>query len=156
LGVPRVVRFGRLPGSGRTFMVRELVEGVSLEELIVRPGTDVRRALDVLVRAAEQLTVVHRAVLLHGDDKPASRMRADSGDVTLVDLGLATAWREGGAKVEGLTPRYAAPELLMGKPLTVRAEVYALGVILADAVQILQPLSYQPLPVDALQPIVER
>src|SRR5690606_1663021 len=66
------------------------------------------------------------------------------------------AWREGGAKVEGLTPRYAAPELLMGKPLTVRAEVYALGVILADAVQILQPLSYQPLPVDALQPIVER
>ena len=34
LGVPRVVRFGRLPRSGRAFLVRELVEGQSLEEVM--------------------------------------------------------------------------------------------------------------------------
>ncbi len=156
LGVPRVIRFGRLPGSGRPYMVRELVDGVSLDELMQRPNEDVRRALDVLVRAAEQLTVVHRAGLLHGDVKPANIMRASSGEVTFVDLGLATAWREGGAQVEGLTPRYAAPELLMGRPLTVRAEVYALGVILADLLELVQPLQFQPLPIAALQTIVDR
>ena len=155
LGVPRVLRFGRLP-SGALYLVRELVDGVSLDELMQRPGEDLRRALDVLVRAAEQLTVVHRAGLLHGDVKPANIMRADSGEVTLVDLGLATAWREGGAQVEGLTPRYAAPELLLGRPLTVRAEVYALGVILADLLEVMQPLQYPPLPIGALRPIMER
>ncbi len=156
LGVPRVMRFGRLPGSSRPYMVRELVDGMSLEEMMQRPGLDLRRALDVLVRAADQLTVVHRAGLLHGDIKPANIMRADAGEVTLVDLGLATAWREGGAKVEGLTPRYAAPELLLGRPLTVRAEVYALGVILGDLIELMQPLDYQPLPLSALESIRER
>src|SRR6187401_3127610 len=34
LGVPRVLRFGRLPASGRPFMVRELVEGTSLADLL--------------------------------------------------------------------------------------------------------------------------
>src|SRR5205085_730058 len=52
---------------------------------------------------------------------------------TLVDLGLATPWREGGTRARGLTPKYAAPELLMGDPLTVRGEVYALGATLKDA-----------------------
>lgn len=156
LGVPRVIRFGRMPGAGRPYMVRELIDGVSLDELIQRPNEDVRRMLDVLVRAAEQLTVVHRAGLLHGDVKPANIMRADSGEVTFVDLGLAAVWREGGTPVEGLTPRYAAPELLMGRPLTVRAEVYALGVILADLLELAQPLQFQPLPIAALEPIVER
>lgn len=156
LGVPRVIRFGRLPGSGRPYMVRELVDGVSLDELMQRPNEDVRRSLDVLVRAAEQLTVVHRAGLLHGDVKPANIMRASSGEVTFVDLGLAAVWRDGGAPVEGLTPRYAAPELLMGRPLTVRAEVYALGVILADLLELMQPLQYQPLPLGPLQAIVDR
>jgi len=132
LGVPRVVRFGRLPGSGRPFMLRELVEGESLEALIQRGG---QSAFDALARAAEQLTVLHRAGLLHGDVKPANIIVEPDGRATLVDLGLAAPWRESGAPAEGLTPKYAAPELLEGGPLTVRAEVYALGVALDDAVR---------------------
>lgn len=133
LGVPRVIRFGRLPNSSRAFMLRELVEGTSLEELMGH-GANYERALDALVRAAERLTVLHRAGLLHGDIKPANIIVAASGAVTLVDLGLAAPWLEGGARPEGLTPRYAAPELFEGKPITVRAEVYALGVILSELI----------------------
>ena len=133
LGVPRVVRFGRLPGTQRPFLVRELVDGRSLEELISQGG-EISRTLEALARAADQLTVLHRAGLLHGDVKPANIIVQPSGAATLVDLGLAAPWREGGAPAEGLTPRYAAPELFEGKPLTVRAEVYALGIALAEAV----------------------
>jgi transcriptional regulator with GAF, ATPase, and Fis domain/predicted Ser/Thr protein kinase len=133
LGVPRVLRFGRLPGTGRPFMVRELVDGKSLQELIddhAEPG----RCLEALAGAAEQVTLLHRAGLLHGDIKPANVIVDESGRATLVDLGLAAPWRETGAAAKGLTPKYAAPELFEGKPLTVRAEVYALGVALADIV----------------------
>ncbi|MCA9600088.1 MAG: sigma 54-interacting transcriptional regulator [Myxococcales bacterium] len=132
LGVPRVVHFGRMP-DGRPYMVRELVEGRSLHELIEQ-GVEVERTLDALARAAAQLTVLHRAGLLHGDVKPANVIVEPGGSATLVDLGLAATWQEKGAEPEGLTPRYAAPELFAGRPLTVRAEVYALGVALEDAI----------------------
>ena len=134
LGVPRVLRFGRLPGSGRSYLVRELVDGKSLAERIAA-GVDTLACVSAIAQAADQLTRLHRALLLHGDVKPANIIVDDAGRATLVDLGLATAWREGGGKPEGLTPRYAAPELFQGSALTVRAEVYALGITLSEALR---------------------
>jgi transcriptional regulator with GAF, ATPase, and Fis domain len=134
LGVPRVYRFGQLPESGRPFMVRELVSGSSLDEMM-RGSAPTKAILAALASAAEQLTRVHRAGFFHGDIKPANIIVRENGNATLVDLGLAAPWRDAGITAPGLTPKYAAPELLSGKPLTVRAEVYALGVALREAVE---------------------
>lgn len=130
LGVPRVVAFGSLPGTRRRFLVRELVDGRSLEAVINDGDAEWLRPIAC---AADQLTVLHRAGLFHGDIKPANVIVGDDGVGTLVDLGLATTWREGGARARGLTPKYAAPELLIGEALTVRGEVFALGATLTDA-----------------------
>jgi serine/threonine-protein kinase PknK len=130
LGVPHALAFGRLPKSSRRYLLRELVAGTSLEAVIEKRQGEWLRAI---VGAANQLTVLHRAGLLHGDVKPANIIVGADGSATLVDLGLATPWKEGGTRARGLTPRYAAPELLVGDPLTVRAEVYALGMTLHDA-----------------------
>ncbi len=133
LGVPRVVAFGALAESRRRFLVRELVVGESMEDVLEMPnGTP---WIEPLARASEQLTVLHRAGLLHGDIKPANVIVGEGGKATLVDLGLAAPWREGGTVPRGLTPKYAAPELFQGEPLTVRAEVYALGATLTDALE---------------------
>ena len=126
LGVPRVLHFGRLVGSGRMYMVRELVVGDSLADLLAT-GAAGHRCLETVARAAEQISLLHRALLLHGDIKPANIIAAADGSVTLVDWGLAARWHEGGARPAGLTPRYAAPELFVGEVLTPRAEVFALG-----------------------------
>jgi serine/threonine-protein kinase PknK len=130
LGVPRVVAFGALR-DGRRYMVRELVQGTSLDEVLQR--SDGTPWIEAIATACDQLTVVHRAGLLHGDIKPANVIVGADGRGTLVDLGLAAPWREGGAAAQGLTPKYAAPELLQGEPLTVRAEVYAIGATLSEA-----------------------
>ncbi|MSP24823.1 MAG: AAA family ATPase [Myxococcales bacterium] len=133
LGVPRVLQFGRLPKSGRAFFVRELVEGKSLAALI-DARADGSELLAAVVLVADLVTKLHRALLLHGDIKPANVIVTDEGHATLVDLGLAAHWKEGGARPEGLTPRYAAPELFRGAPLTPQAEVFALGATVAEIV----------------------
>lgn len=134
IGLPQVMRFGRLPHSGRPYLIRELVQGSSLEQLLASTVAT-KRILKALAKAAEQLTLIHRAGFFHGDVKPANIIVGDDEHVTLVDLGLSAPWRDAGVAARGLTPKYAAPELLGGRPLTVRAEVYALGVALREAVE---------------------
>ena len=134
LGVPRVISFGKLSDNSRAYMLRELVEGKSLQELI-ESGEDARACLGGLALAAEKLTRVHRAGLLHGDIKPANIIVSlENNDANLVDLGLAEPFRDRGTTARGLTPKYAAPELLSGGALTVRAEIHALGVTLGDII----------------------
>jgi serine/threonine-protein kinase PknK len=134
LGVPRVISFGKLPDNSRLYMLRELVEGQSLQELI-DSRQDTRSCLSGLALAAEKLTRVHRAGLLHGDIKPANIIvSVENNDANLVDLGLAEPFRDRGTTARGLTPKYAAPELLAGGALTVRAEIHALGVTLGDII----------------------
>jgi transcriptional regulator with GAF, ATPase, and Fis domain/serine/threonine protein kinase len=132
LGVPRIVAFGSLLGGARRFLVREVVLGQSLADLMTEEGTEWAHAL---AKASAQLTALHRAGFLHGDVKPANIIVAPDGAATLVDLGLAAPWREGGTLPVGLTPKYAAPELFEGAALTVRAEVYALGASLAEGLE---------------------
>src|SRR5262249_37514830 len=105
LGVPRVLRFGRLAGTGRPFMVRELVDGRSLQE-ILDERLDAGRCIEALASASEQMTLLHRAGLLHGDIKPANVIVEAGGRATLVDLGLAAPWRDAGTAARGLTPKY--------------------------------------------------
>lgn len=136
LGLPRVLSFGRL-ADGRPYLIRELVDGTSLEAALgaAPSGSPPFEALvEWLARAAEVLTELHRSGLLHGDIKPANIIVRAEGSVTLVDLGLAAVWQERGAIPEGLTPHYAAPEVMAGRLLTARSEVYSLGVVLREII----------------------
>ncbi len=138
LGVPMVIAFGTLPDESHArYLVRELVPGMSLQDVLERKreGDTTASWLGPLLDAADQLTVLHRAGLLHGDVKPANIIVDLGGRGTLVDLGLAAPLTARGTRARGLTPRFAAPELLVGEPLTVRAEVYALGASLDMALE---------------------
>jgi len=128
LGLPRLLRLGRTE-DGRPYLIRELIAGEGLDGVSVdQPG----RVPLLLCQVADALTVVHRAGLLHGDVKPANVIVREGGGVSLVDLGLATALRQGSGLTAGLTPHFAAPEVRAGGELTPQGEVFALGVILAD------------------------
>ncbi|MFO0660087.1 MAG: sigma 54-interacting transcriptional regulator [Polyangiaceae bacterium] len=135
LGVPRVLRFGRLPEGRQPYLLRELVRGRSLAQWL-DDNVAAPLALGAVLRAADQLTRLHRASLLHGDIKPGNIIVDAQGNATLVDLGLAAPWREHGQHAMGLTPGYAAPELFSGARLSVRSEVYSLGATLRDVLEV--------------------
>ncbi len=134
---PALLDVGRLP-SGQTFLATEWTEG---EPLAVAAREGEQRALIVAHAVGRALAELHASGVRHGDVKPANVLwhgRKPARDVptergaTLIDLGLATRV---GAAARGGTARYAAPELARGADVGPRADLFALGVMLAELLE---------------------
>lgn len=132
-----------LPG-GRdvVFVSMEYLEGESLHEHLLRRGplgTD--EALELLRQLAAGLDEAHRLDIVHRDLKPANVMLVEEADgrrAVITDFGLALrADRRGGDLTQtGVvmgSPAYMAPEQVSGQEVTPAADLYALGVILFQA-----------------------
>ncbi|MBX3259278.1 MAG: hypothetical protein KF782_06270 [Labilithrix sp.] len=127
---------------GASWMATTWVDGDALDARLARPCTDEeRRALAAIVAhgVGRGLDELHRGGVRHGDVKPANVLlaparpavdRARDRGATLVDLDLATEIAHG--SLEGGTPRYLAPELRAGEAPGPAADLYALGLVLAE------------------------
>jgi serine/threonine protein kinase len=113
-----------------------------------------KRRLRVFVEICQAIAYAHDRGVLHRDLKPANAMIGEFGEVLVMDWGLALPMRDRGEqalaqlmpedlqatddKLHG-TPRYMAPELLLGKPADVRTDIYALGVVLYELLSLRRP-----------------
>ncbi|HEX4244735.1 MAG TPA: serine/threonine-protein kinase, partial [Acidimicrobiales bacterium] len=121
------------------YLVLEYLPGGSLRQIfdtgvLLTP----EQAVQVGMEAAAGLDYAHRRGLVHRDVKPANLLLGDERRLRIADFGLAralaeAAWTEPAGAVLG-TARYAAPEQVEGKPLDGRADVYALTLVLYEAV----------------------
>jgi serine/threonine-protein kinase len=135
-----VVDFSRLP-DGRPFYVMELLDGVSLGELIKQHGRFTpAEALEILDPVCAALQAAHDKGIIHRDLKGGNIMIVTKGDqkmVKLLDFGIAKLIQpepgEAGLTTAGRrlgTPSAMAPEQFRGDPVDARTDVYALGVLL--------------------------
>lgn len=114
----------------------ELIEGKTLHEQLASQGKFARdEILTVASQAFAALEYCHRSGVLHRDVKPNNIMRDRHDRVVLMDLGLATG--EGMSVLTRTgslmgTPRYMAPELIVGEKPTTASDLYALGVSLYE------------------------
>jgi serine/threonine-protein kinase len=124
--------------AGSPYLVMELLEGGSLRSLLDRGALlSAEQAASVGAETGRALDYAHHRGLVHRDIKPANLIFDESGRVRVADFGLARAlaeatWTEPAGAVVG-TARYAAPEQAGGKKLDSRADVYALAVVLVEA-----------------------
>ena len=122
--------------EGQHFLSMEFVDGENLASLLRRIGRFPRdKALDVARQIAEGLAAAHAKGLLHRDLKPANVMLDGQGQVRLTDFGLA-GFAESllGEDVRSGTPSYMSPEQLMGREVSVRSDIYALGLLIYELV----------------------
>jgi serine/threonine-protein kinase len=120
--------------DGHTFFTMEYVDGEDLASLLRRigrlPGD---KALDIARQLCAGLAAAHGKGVLHRDLKPANIMLDGRGQVVVTDFGLAGLTDDiRGNEIRSGTPAYMAPEQLAGKEVSVRSDIYALGLVLYE------------------------
>jgi len=130
--VCRVYDVGEIDGF--VFLSMEYVDGEDLGSLLRRIGRlPADKALEISRKLCAGLAAAHEKGVLHRDLKPSNVMLDSRGHVLLTDFGLAGLADElTGAEVRNGTPQYMAPEQLSGKEVTVRSDIYSLGLVLYE------------------------
>ncbi len=122
--------------NGSLFMVMELVDGPTLQELIKDGPLPADVAAVVGARIASALDHAHFRHIIHRDLKPSNVMLTKAGEVKLMDFGIAkdvdlVALTQTGMAVG--TPAYMSPEQVTGATLDPRTDIFSLGVLLYEA-----------------------
>ena len=170
-GVVKIIDAGRLE-NGRPFLVMELLDGQSLQQLKRERRLAIREACLVMIDVLDALAAAHDAGVIHRDLKPANIFRTRGGRTIILDFGVAKLMAADapvrltitGAAVG--TPDYMAPEQLRGEQISPAADLYAVGVVLFELVcgrrpfdgdeesAIVGHLQRRPPPPRALEPAV--
>ena len=120
--IVRLYEYAESPSGAA--IVMELVDGVSLREILARQGkTTAEAALVVLQGSLLGLAAAHRHGVVHRDYKPENVLINGEGASKLTDFGIAA--RVGDRPVPAGTLAYAAPEQFAGAPATPASDVYA-------------------------------
>jgi serine/threonine-protein kinase len=116
--------------------------GEIVNEKPVVQGRAIRFAIDI----ATGMAVAHQVGIVHRDLKPANVLINSDGLLKIVDFGVAAAHREGDTQLTRTgyvigSPKYMAPEQILGRKVDERADIYALGVMLYEMVTGVPPYS---------------
>ena len=120
--------------DGQPFLSMEFVDGENLSSLLRRIGRlPVDKAIDIARQVASGLAAAHEKGVLHRDLKPSNVMLDGQGKVRLTDFGLAALDATlSGDDIRSGTPSYMSPEQLAGREVTLRSDIYALGLLLYE------------------------
>ena len=120
--------------AGQHFISMEFVRGEELSSLLKRIGyLPQDKAVEIARQLCAGLAAVHERGMLHRDLKPANVMIDERGDVRITDFGIAAPAEElSGREAMSGTPAYMSPEQLEGHELTVKSDIYSLGLVLYE------------------------
>jgi len=122
--------------DGRTYICMGYYEGETLRTILQRGAMSVADALDVGIQTARGLARAHEAQIIHRDIKPANIVVTQRGEVKILDFGVAKLERGTGLTKTGTTvgtAAYMSPEQARGDRVDGRTDIWALGVILYQA-----------------------
>jgi serine/threonine protein kinase len=132
--------------------VHLLIEYINGKTLDTCPPIPLPKLVQVFKYVADGLVHMHRRKVFHADLKPNNILLSRSGDVKIIDFGLATIQGEGKNRIQG-TPEYIAPEQAKHKMVNERTDIYNFGATMYRMVTFrLPPSTLQQeggLPIDA-------
>jgi serine/threonine-protein kinase len=129
---------GAVNGTTTPYIVMEYVEGRTLRDILAAEGRLLpRRAMEIAAAICAALEQAHAAGIVHRDIKPGNVMITPSGEVKVMDFGIAraltssTATMTQTAAVVG-TAHYLSPEQARGEHVDARSDIYSTGCLLYE------------------------
>ncbi len=130
---------------GINFIVMQYIEGRNVRQLVNGRPLSLESALSIALQTADALTAAHARGIIHRDIKAGNVMVTPSGQVKVLDFGLAKLLDEDAARTSGIhhteltevgipygTATYAAPEQARGDRVDARADIFSTGVLLYE------------------------
>ncbi len=147
LNHPNIARLidGGVSAAGISFLVMEYVEGLRIDHHAIANRLDVWARLSLFVETCRGVEAAHQSLVVHRDLKPSNILVTPEGRPKLLDFGIAKLLQDEASDspyrtlTGAMTPGYAAPEQLLGEPITMAADVYALGILLHELLTGLRP-----------------
>jgi serine/threonine protein kinase len=122
--------------EGVLFTVMPYMSGGSFSDRIALGARPAVEVASVVAQAATALDYAHRRGIVHRDVKPDNVLFDEDGHALVTDFGIAEARSQGRLTASGRamgTPHYMSPEQAMGKLVDGRSDVYALGILMYEA-----------------------
>lgn len=120
--------------DGSPYLVMELIEGVPIDVWCRDLGLSPRRIVELFLKVCAAVSHAHRHLVIHRDLKPSNILVTADGEPKLLDFGIAKLLgadgRSGGMTLQAMTPDYASPEQLEGKPMNTASDIFSLGCVL--------------------------
>ncbi len=120
------------------YIVMEYVDGMTLRQLLASGRRLLpERALEITAGILAALDYAHRHGIVHRDIKPANVMLTRTGDVKVMDFGIARAVNDTGSTMTATsavmgTAQYLSPEQARGEVVDARSDLYSTGVVLYE------------------------
>jgi eukaryotic-like serine/threonine-protein kinase len=131
--IARLIDAGITP-EGLPYLVADFVQGVPLDRWCAVKQPKLRERLQLFLQVCDAVAYAHSELVVHRDLKPGNILIDADDNAQLLDFGIAklvsSDAQEDVTDESPHTPEYAAPEQVQGGAITVRTDVYALGLVL--------------------------
>ncbi len=122
---------------GTIYIAMEYLEGQPLSNLIKKGALSLNQVINIGVQVADALDYAHKKGIIHRDIKPSNIIVNGPGNVKLTDFGIAhiedpdLPSQTQAGEILG-TPAYMSPEQVLGRPVSGKADIFSLGIVLYE------------------------